>query len=190
MIRIIIPVLCLIMLCGCSQKNSGKEIVNNSDNNSAIEITDVYGAGTETDVGNNLADVKQNVFDFSAVDVSVYGYTADISSDIEKDLSELLEIYKDNLAIVDSSVSMYYTRDEDSYIPNEKEKIIVIRLKNVTDVKFHEDDTVMTDVDHIIIMPEHGYIGFENKGGDVRTYGILDRDTIRDRVDSILSKYR
>jgi len=115
---------------------------------------------------------EYNYFMFSDEDISLYGKAISDEAFVEE-INEVLSFYSKRSGIVDGSVSSYYKVSNDGeYKPLDDEAVIVINLKEKTNVKFVEDDSSFDNVDKIIIIPSNYYIGFETDGGAIRTYGI------------------
>ena len=172
-----IPILLcfLLLMSGCSQKNNPADQADavNSGNDHISEVVST--------------DETNNVFLFSEDDISLYG-VEDTDGSAEY-IVELLKIYSENAAIVDSSVSMYYSKDNGEYIPNDGEKLLVVDLEKRTNVMFFEDDVSFDNVVTIIILPEQMYIGFETDDGKIRTYGLSDSEDIR-QAKEIMEKFK
>ena len=88
----------------------------------------------------------------------------------------MLDVFSKRSAVVDGSVSMYYKVKNGKYMPMDGETLIVVELPQKTDVKFQRDESSFDGVIRVIIVPVHGYVGFEDEMGNIRTYGIDEKE--------------
>ena len=134
----------LFVICACAHKDEPTEEINN-----------------------------YNAFSFSAENVGLYGDIQKQDS-IVGDINELLAVFSQKAAVVDSSVSMFYKEKNGTYKPKKNTALIVVELSEKTEVMFAQDDASFDDVIKIIILPSQEYIGFENDKGHIRTYGCVN----------------